>query len=187
MGWRGGICLAILLGLLPMAAQAGQRSIDPARSSAVFDIGLYNGSRVTGRFAQMQGEILMHPDGHWQVRMRFASAHTEVPGHARYTRLLRGAHFFDSQRHPSIDFVSEPFLPARLQEAGAFHGELTLRGITRRERLYLERRHCAAPLIECPIEVSGQISRSRYGMHSLRWAAADEVRFRLFLLAHATP
>ena len=181
------IMAATLALLLPLACPAQQLHIDASRSSAVFDIDLHSGSRVTGRFAAMQGQVTMRPDGYWQVRMTFAADQTEVPHHSRYTRLLRGAHFFDSQRYPKIHFVSEPFLPAHLQQGGAFHGELNLRGIARRERMYLKASHCSSPFLQCPVEVSGQLSRSAYGMRSLRWAVGDEVRFRLLLLTHPTP
>ena len=182
LAWLACIALA-----LPCVAVAGER-IDPARSSADFDIDLrIGGDRVRGRLPQVAGALVRTEDGRMRIEMEVDSTATEVPGQPRYTRMLRGPQFFDSARHPRVLFVSDPFPAERLREGGMFEGLLTLRGVTRRERLALLPADCARPLRDCPLRASGALLRGRYGMRSLRLVAGEEVRYRFVLLGERAP
>ncbi len=172
---------------LPLAAMASQR-IDPARSSADFDIDLrIGGDRVRGRLPQVGGALVRMDDGRLRIEMDVDSNAAEVPGQPRYTRMLRGPQFFDTARHPRVLFVSDPFPEEKLRQGGVFEGALTVRGVTRRECLEVLPAACAQPLRDCPLRAHGALLRGRYGMRSLRLVAGEEVRYRFVLNGERTP
>ena len=89
---------------------------------------------------------------------------------------MRGASFFDAERHPWMEFVSEPYPVELLREGGTLEGVLTLRGASHRERLQVAPAACDQPGRDCDILVRGGIERSHYGMREWQVALADEVR-----------
>ena len=104
-----------------MAAPArpadAQVAIDHAQSWLGFEVYTRFGQRVAGEFPRFRGEVEALPDGRHRVRLRVATTEAVIPDRPRYTAWMRGASFFDSGRHPSMEFVSDPF-PARLLRAG---------------------------------------------------------------------
>jgi len=129
-GARASACLilcAVLAG--PLAAQAPQR-FDPGHTRFSFEVRTRWGQRVTGTFPQYAGEVRAAPDGRHVVRIRLATGAVVVAGSPRNTALARGAGFFDAPRHPSIEFVSDPYPEPLLRTGGALRGRLTIHGIT---------------------------------------------------------
>jgi len=87
--------------------------------------------------------------------------------------------FFDTVRHPWMEFVSDPYLPDTLAHGGQLHGRLTLRGTTRPERLDVAPAQCARPGLDCAMEVHGDIQRGRYGMDDWQVMLSERVRFTM--------
>ncbi|WP_158601763.1 YceI family protein [Solilutibacter pythonis] len=179
-----GFPAGVLLAFATLPANSGER-IDSARSSAGFEIDTRLGSTIRGRSGGLGGELLRLDDGRLRIVLRLDSRASEVPGRGYYTRLLRGPRFFDSDRYPETVFVSEPFDLDRLRRGGAFEGELSLRGVTRRELLHLSPAECARPLRDCPLQAEGALSRHRYGANGFRGVVGDEVRYRFQLWLEA--
>ncbi len=174
-------CLAVALSVTP--AMAGG-VIDGARSQAHFSLRVGIGRRVIeGRFNQVEGRLHAQPDGFRRVLVRLPVADADIPGHPRYTRLMRGGMFFDGERHPEVRFHSDPFDPGVLARGGDLQGLLTLRGVSRRERLRV-RSDCPPPdLRGCTFHAVGRVSRADYGMHHFRGLIDDVVEFDLRIVA----
>lgn len=155
--------------------------IDPVRSRFGFELRTRWGQRVSGAFPRYDGEVVRLPDGRQQVRIRLATADVVVAGSERYTALARGENFFDAQRYPMIEFVSEPH-PRRLaRDGGRLRGVLTLHGVRRHETFVLQPAGCADPGVGCDVVASGVVSRDDYGLDGWRFALANPVRFDLRL------
>ena len=114
-------------------------------------------------------------------------ADVEIVGHSGYTRFARGSGFFDAERWPLVEFISDPYPPELLQSGGALGGTLRMRGVQRREVFVLQPAGCARPGIDCDVVASGQVHRGDYGMRRWRVALDDEVRFSLRMRLRAEP
>jgi len=174
----GGIA-ALASALLLACGACHAQVIDVARSRIDFDVHTRIGSSVRGRFPVFEGRVDALPDGRRQVRLRLSTRDLEVGESTRYTRLARGPQLFDAERHPSIEFVSEPFQPDLVRYGGTLAGRLRMRGIERTERFELAPATCERPGHDCPILATGRVSRDDYGLDGWRWALADRVRFLL--------
>jgi polyisoprenoid-binding protein YceI len=113
------------------------------------------------------------------VHLRLSARDLVIGDSARYTRLARGPQLFDSERHPLIEFDSDPYPPALARSGGTLEGRLRMHGVERRESFVLEPARCDRPGHDCPILASGRVSRDDYGLDGWRWALADRVRFRI--------
>jgi polyisoprenoid-binding protein YceI len=155
------------------------QAFDPARSRIGFDVHTRIGSAVRGTFPVFDGRVDTLADGRRQVRLRLSTRDLVIGDSARYTRLARGPQLFDSERHPSIEFVSEPYAPDLARSGGMLEGRLRMHGVERREQFVLAPAACDAPGRDCPILATGRVSRDDYGLDGWRWALADRVRFRI--------
>lgn len=172
----GGLAAA----LLAMPAEARDIVIDGAHSYARFHLDLPMGRELDGRFPRMQAEWLPQADGRWRVSVWLPADAAEIRGRPRYTRIMRGEMFFDSQRHPNIQFLSDPFETGMLTRGGALSGVLTMRGVAQRESLRLAPSTCRPPVLRnCVIEVQGEVRRRDYGITPLKGVLGDIVEFRL--------
>lgn len=171
--------LPVLVAFAGSADPAAAQAIDPARSRIEFEVRTRFGPMVRGRFPDHAGRVETLPDGRHRVHVRLAAAAVTVAGPARYTALARGPQLFDVERHPVIEFVSEPYPADLARTGGALPGRLRLRGVERAERFSLAAAACARPGQDCPVIASGRIDRDDYGLEGWRWALADTVRFRL--------
>ncbi|HZX81486.1 MAG TPA: YceI family protein [Lysobacter sp.] len=170
---------ALASALLLACGVCHAQALDPARSRIEFDVHTRIGSVVRGRFPVFDGHVDTLPDGRRQVRLRLSTRDLEVGESTRYTRLARGPQLFDAERHPAIEFVSEPYAPALVREGGTLQGRLRMRGIERGERFELAPAACERPGHDCAILATGRVSRDDYGLDGWRWALADRVRFHL--------
>ncbi|WP_162301465.1 YceI family protein [Cognatilysobacter segetis] len=155
------------------------QAFDASRSRIDFDVRTRIGAAVKGRFPVFDGRVDTLADGRHQVHLRLSARDLVVGDSPRYTRLARGPQLFDSERHPTIDFDSDPYPPALAREGGTLEGRLRMHGVERRERFVLAPAACARPGRECPILATGRVSRDDYGLDGWRWALADRVRFRI--------
>ncbi len=189
MRWRAvGMAMGVAACLLAMPVSAGEIVIDDANTFARFQLRLPLGRELHGRFPRMQTEWQAQADGRWRVLVSLPADAAEIPGSPRYTRIMRSEMFFDSHRHPQIQFLSDPFDAGMLALGGALTGVLSMRGVVGRETLQLAPSTCLPPEPhDCQVDAVGGVSRKRYGMRSLTGVVGDEVRFRLRVTHGSAP
>lgn len=180
---HGALIAMLLLAIAAPRSVAADQRIDSMRSEARFDLSVARNRDLVGRFNGIEGFLRQLDDGRLQMELRLAADTAEIPGHPYYTRILRGRGFFDANRHPRVKFVSQPFDVDRLRRGGRFEGDLTLRGITRREQLELEPAECETPMRGCALRVNGRLLRNHYRSEGFRHIAGNEVNYRFSLLA----
>lgn len=161
------------------AAAPTVQQLDPEHSRFGFHLRTRWGQHLEGSFPHYEGTVTTLPDGRRQVRIRLASQSVEVKGSDRYTRFARGPDFLDTQRHPWIEFVSEPYAGELVRDGGPLRGTLSLHGVTRAETFALRPASCARPAHDCDVIANGRVDRVDYGLTSWRWAIQDDVRFTL--------
>lgn len=179
--------------LLPFVALASAQEpappsllFDTARSDLGFEVSTRFGQHLNGDFPRYEGHVEHLPDGRRRVYLRVATSEARIPGRPRYTSWMRSASFFDTERHPWMEFVSDPYPPELLREGGPLDGTLTLRGVSHRERLQVAPSPCDRPGHDCDILVRGGIERSHYGMREWQVALADEVQLTVRVRLHGT-
>ena len=172
---------------VPLAATSS-RTFDPHYTRFGFELRTRWGQRVSGVFPQYAGEVSTLADGRHRVRIVLRTDGVIVAGSDRYTALARGPNFFDAQRYPYIEFVSEPYPDTLVRTGGRMRGRLSMHGVTRMETFTLSRPDCDEPGRNCDVVASGSISRDDYGLDGWQFALADRVRFMLRVrLVETTP
>lgn len=151
--------------------------IDPQASVATIEVDLRIGGRVQGRFGALEGQLDRLPDGRLQVSVRLDTRSLVLDGPGWMARSMRSAKFLDVERHPWVHFRSEPFDPALVRGGGAMSGTLQLRGVARRVAFAVDPADCDPPGFDCPIHVSGLVSRREFGMEAYRAWLHDPVGF----------
>lgn len=180
MRWvRCGLLLSWLAATGTAVAAPQPLQFDTTHSRFGFEIRTRFGQRIEGQFPRFDGWITVLPDGRHQVRLRMFTQYVEIPGKPRYTGWMRGEDFFDAQRHPLVEFESDPYDPDIVECGGSVEGRLTIRCISRREVLHLEQPECARPGYDCDLVSRGTVQRGRYGMDSWQFALGDRVTFIL--------
>jgi polyisoprenoid-binding protein YceI len=105
--------------------------IDPAHSHVEFAVKHLMVATVKGRFADVEGTILVNeadPAGsHVDVNIAAASVDTREPQRDAH---LRSPDFFDADRYPYLTFRSSRVVPKGNGEFTVY-GDLTIRGVTR--------------------------------------------------------
>jgi polyisoprenoid-binding protein YceI len=168
-------CLTLALLLAPARAA----EIDPATSAIGFTLKTRWGKTLVGHFPRYEGEVATLPDGRHQVRLRLAAAEVEIEGSTTFTRLTRGEGFFEADRFPWIEFVSDPYSTDLTRHGGRLGGRVTIRGVERRESFVIRPATCERPGVACDIVARGSIDRDDYGMGRWGFALADKVVFAL--------
>ena len=169
--------LLLLAALAAVAAQAA--SIDAAATRVGFQTDTRGGLVLDGRFPTIGGGFHDMGGDRRRVRLILSTTDVEIVDHSGYTRFARGRGFFDAERWPLVEFISDPYAPELLQSGGALGGTLRMRGIQRRETFVLQPATCARPGIDCDVVANGRVSRSDYGMQRWRIAVGDQVGFSL--------
>jgi len=181
--------LVLMAAAVSLSAPASAAEIDPTLSRISFTLKTRWGQALEGRFPDWRGEIVQVSEQRRQVRLRLPTGEVEILGHPRYSRITRGTGFFDADRHPWVEFVSDPYTDELLLEGGLLGGALTIRGVRRREVFTLEPAACKRPTIDCAVVASGVIYRSDFAMDRWGLALSDRVVFDLQIRARpdATP
>lgn len=128
--------LALTLLAAPVAAETW--NIDPAHSSAMFQVCHMMVSNVRGSFGKMEGTVDF--DGKNIVGLKATAkidTTTITTNNEKRDTHLKSADFFDVNAHPTITFVSkrsEPVSPGKFK----LIGDLTMRGVTREVVLDVE-------------------------------------------------
>lgn len=167
--------------LTARAAQPGVRIVgfDPAYTEFGFELRTRWGQRVQGQFPVYEGTVLVLPDGRRQVRIRLSSGAMDVAGSERYTAVARGEAFFDAERYPDIEFVSDLHDDVLAREGGLLQGHLRMHGVTRPETFVVEPASCIRAGEDCEAVASGTVTRSDYAIGGMRMVLSDRVRFTM--------
>ncbi|MGH8042203.1 MAG: YceI family protein [Rudaea sp.] len=165
--------------------------LDPARSEAGFTVKVLWLIGLHGEFGALRGSLAID---RFRGTARVDALIDTDTLHMRsknYEAWARSAEFFDAQQYPQIHFVSADFPLVRLRTGGVVDGVLSVRGITKPERLRIQPAECAEPLSgACSVRAEGRIERDDFGMHSRRGTLANtvELRMRIFFAPQdATP
>lgn len=173
----------LLLVTLPVRAET--LLIDTDASRASFEVRVLLVKRIDGDFQRVEGVIQRdRAAGRFDVDVRVAadSVRMDKPGHADWAR---SADFFDTARHPWIQFRAEGLPEAMLQEGGEIDGRLTLRGVTRPVRFRLEPSECPRPGVDCAVRAEGAVQRGDFGMDARRIVLGDRVQLDFAIRVHA--
>jgi polyisoprenoid-binding protein YceI len=162
-----------------------QNAIDQSRTRIGFTLKTRWGQTLQGRFPQYSGEIERMGDGRRRVRLRMSTRSVEIIGHPNYSEFTRGKGFFEADRFPEMEFVSEPYDNDLLREGGRLSGQLRIRDVTRRESFQVLPADCPRPAYDCDVVASGSVRRSDFGVDRWLLAVSDIVRFRLRLRLQA--
>jgi polyisoprenoid-binding protein YceI len=168
-----------LLSALFLSAAACAAAIDPAASAIGFTLKTRWGRTLAGDFPRYDGEIATLPDGRHQVRLRLSARDVEIQGSSSFTRLTRGEGFFDAERFPRVEYVSDPYPAELTREGGKLGGLLTIRGVQRREVFNIRPALCDRPGVECDVVASGSVDRNDYGVDRWGFALSSRVVFNL--------
>jgi polyisoprenoid-binding protein YceI len=174
---------------LPSSFADGVRTIgfDTTHTRFGFELRTRWGQRVQGWFPQHDGALMKLPDGRNQVRIQLATAAVEVEGSERWAAIARGPRFFDAERYPQIEFVSEPHPPSLGHDGGRLRGKLTMHGVSRIETFVVAPATCARPGVDCDVVASGSVDRGRYGLDGWKLAMTDTVRFNMRVRLQTQP
>lgn len=181
-----GLCWLLAFGVASAAVPSDLR-IDTTHTRLGFNIETRWGQTLDGRFPQYEGEIVPLSEGRHRVQLRLAAGAVEIEDSPRYSRFARGSRFFDAERHPLIEFISEPYDEALLRDGGELGGRLTIRGVTRREVFTIAPSTCARPGHDCDVVARGSVRRENYGINGFGLAIHNRVYFSLNLRVRAEP
>lgn len=147
-------------------APAGTWNVDPSHSKVAFAVKHLGIATVRGEFGDFAGTLEIGEDvaaSRAYGTVRTASVDTNDAGRDEH---LRGADFFDAEVNPEIAFESTSIEPTG-DGALRITGRLTINGVTNEETFDAEIAGTASDPWgneRVGLEVSGQISRSDYGV-----------------------
>jgi len=184
------LALCLALGATPMVACAaagepGMR-IDTAHSFAGFSVRAAWVKRIDGRFAHIEGVVRPDAQERYVLEVRVASG-SVLMGRESHEEWARSADFFDTDRHPWIEFRAAGLGSELLRAGGAIEGVLTLRGISRPVSFELLPADCAQPGLDCPVQARGEVDRSEFGMTARRVFVSDRVKLSFDIRLHPAP
>lgn len=128
--------VVLLAAMVPSLAESAAWKIDPAHSSASFQIRHFF-SKVQGGFDELSGTIEFDPANPTQAKVEavLSTASINTKNEKRDGH-LRSGDFFDAEKHPQITFKSTK---VEVVEGGfRVTGDLTMRGVTKPAVLEVE-------------------------------------------------
>ncbi|HRN60867.1 MAG TPA: YceI family protein [Luteimonas sp.] len=170
-----------------LAAPLAAAEIDTAQSRIGFTLKTRWGQELEGRFPQWRGAIVSVPGQRRQVQLQLPTGDVEILGYPQYSKITRGKGFFDADRHPLVEFTSDPYSEELLRKGGLLGGALTIRGVRRREVFEVVPATCDRPSIDCDVVATGVVYRSDYAMDRWGFALSDRVVFSLHIRTRPTP
>jgi polyisoprenoid-binding protein YceI len=173
------IAVVSLTLVITAVAQSNVWQMDPVHSSAQFAVRHMGISTVRGTFTKLSGTAHYVPadakSDSVEVTIEPASVDTRVE---MRDNDLRGDHFFDVQKYPSMTFRS-----TKVESAGAdklkVTGDLTIRGVTKPVSLDVE--GPSKPLddghghLHIGISASGTLNRTDFGMTGYQGVVGNEI------------
>ena len=180
--------LALVLALLPAAAEAAPWRLDPA-TSIVVDVP-WQGSTVAVRFPAPTGTIEFDPDRPETARATVTvSARRATTGVAIVDALVRSADYLGTETWPEMTFRLDRLTPTSKQTAEVA-GRLTLRGVTRPvafdARVIRFGPAAGDPgRFEAGFDLAGSIDRTAFGSTGGLPEVAAVLPIRIRLLMHS--
>jgi len=182
-------CIILLLGFACALVYADARvqtlALDGTRSRVDFEVKVLWLVGVHGRFNRVRGSIAIdhfHNSATVDAQIDANSVSMRSKSHEDW---VKSPEFFDAQHYPTIEFVSDPIPLRRLQSGGEIEGTLTLRGIAKKVRLEIQAPDCpAASGDNCPVDATGTIRRSDFGMRSRHGTLSDKVELSFAIYLH---
>jgi polyisoprenoid-binding protein YceI len=113
-----------------MELQPGDWDIDPAHTVVRFSVRHMTVARVSGRFPQVSGSLVVPEDEVQPTVSAVIGVGSVQSGHPKRDELIRSAEFLDAEQYPQITFDSTGFTATgngRYQVSG----ELTIKRVTR--------------------------------------------------------
>jgi polyisoprenoid-binding protein YceI len=149
-------------------------TIDPMHSDINFKIRHLVISNVSGSFGKFSAEAETEGDNFETASVHFsADVNSITTGVDQRDGHLKSADFFDTEKYPTIDFVSTSFTKVS-GDNYKLKGNLTMRGVTRPIELDVEFGGTGKDgygNVKAGFEVTGKISRKDFG---LTWNMATE-------------
>ena len=148
-------------------AELATYAIDPTHTFATFEISHFGASVNRGRFDKKEGTVQFDRagrNGKVDVRFDTSSINTGTP---TFDKHLRSAEMFNTEKYPTMRFVSDRFI---FDEDKVFsvEGQLTLLGKTQPLTLKANQFNCyQSPMLKrevCGGDFEGTIDRTAFGM-----------------------
>lgn len=160
--------------------------VDPAHTFPTFEVSHLGFSFHRGRFNRTRGKVIFDATGERGAIDITIDADSLDTGDPALEAELRGAKFFDVERHPQLRFRADALVFRDQRLVGA-NGSLTLLGKTGPVSLRVTHFHCATNLLThkytCGANVEATIQRSDFGMNSYIPFVGDDVRITIQLEA----
>lgn len=173
--------IVVFVALLAAVLSARAIEVDPQHTRIGFTLKTRWGQVLNGRFPRYEGRVEPLEDGRRRVSLTMFARDVEIVGHPSYTGMTRGRGFFEADRFPEVEFVSDPYPASLVVEGGRLAGELRIRDVRRRESFTIQPGACARPGYDCDVVASGTVRRTDYGVDRWIFAVSDHVRFTLRL------
>lgn len=157
----GTLSLTILVSEMVLADATQTRTIDVAKSSAMFGVQHVFVERVTGTVPIISGSVTPAAPSSIPISVKAVLDATKIAtGDRDQTSVLRGADFFDTKRFPTWTFTSTTVTPHGSTAFG-LDGMLTIHGVAQPEHLDVT----VSGDAEHPIyHATGHIDRHAFGM-----------------------
>lgn len=161
-------------------AQSATYAIDPNHTYATFEISHFGTSTNRGRWDKKEGTVQLDKaakTGKVELTIDVASINT---GSAAFDKHLRGADFFDVEKHPTAKFSADKFV-FNGDKVSEVSGTLTMMGKTHPVTLKATNFNCFQhPMLKrevCGGDFETTIDRSAYGInYGLQYGFPKDVR-----------
>ena len=167
-------------------ADATQYRIDPAETTAGFEVHLLGLFPIRGDFRRTTGMLFYEPQSRQGNIDVFIDSTTVDASTAHARTSVRGPDFFNVEKFPSIDFRSSRFV-FESDKLKMVEGMLTLTGVSQPVTLEIMRSHCEAAspmeLAVCRADAKLVVQRSAFGMNAWSHMLSDTVTIRVGIVA----
>lgn len=146
---------------MTVAVETGLWQLDPARTTvAIKHKTMWGMVTVKGAFGGVTGEGEVQPDGTARGTITLDAASLDTKNRKRDEH-LRGADFFDADRHPSLVFAVRN-ATVRQDDTVEISGQLTARGISRPQTVTARVTGATASAVTLTAEFA--VDREQFGM-----------------------
>lgn len=155
--------------------------LDAGSSDVTARVAFFGLASKTARFPRMEGAVQIVPGAPERavIDVTFDAKAIEAPDETTLKR-LRGEKFFWVERYPTIRFIGRS-LTMTSPTQGRVTGDLTARGVTRRETLAVKFTSDPAKAGRGAVSFTGEmeINRRDYGMDSYQLIVGNTVKIKL--------
>ncbi len=167
--------------LLAQSSSAIDYRLDARASNVSAKVSFFGLASKTARFPRMEGNVTIVPGAPQRatIDVTFDAVAIEAPDETTLKR-LRGEKFFWVERYPTVRFVGRS-IKLSSPTKGVVTGQLTARGVTRRETLDVTFANDPAKSHGRPVSFTGEmeIDRRDYGMKSYQLIVGNTVDISL--------